>query len=520
MMKTVTVSEMRAIEQEADRMGLTYAQMMENAGTDLGRIVHREYHQITNRCALGLVGSGNNGGDTLVALTDLAQRGWKVIAYLVKERSPDDLLVQRVISRNGIVISGKEDDKFHQLRIALLQSEVLLDGVLGTGIQLPLREAIAEPLKIVQEFRQNHKKPYVVAVDCPSGVDCDTGEVADEVIAADLTVTMAAVKVGLLKFPAYPLCGRIVVADIGLNESLPTWRDLHRFVVEKDWVQKRLPIRSDNSHKGTFGTTFILAGSENFTGAAYLAAKAAYLAGCGLVTLGVVRPVYQALAGQIPEATWLVLPDVDGYLAESSLDCLKERLPSLDALVIGPGFGLHQSTSQLVKHLLDWGQDQLPPLVVDADGLKLLAENESWYERLPGRTVLTPHPGEMAVLTGLSVGEIQASRVHIAETYAHRWGQVVVLKGAFTVIAEPNGRTAINPIASSALARAGTGDILAGLIGGLSAQGLEAFDAAVVGVWIHAQAGLRAARRLGTARCVLASDVLEEIPAVFCELAR
>ena len=519
MMKYVSVSEMRAVEQEADRLGLTYAQMMENAGANLGRIIDQELRSRTNRTAMGLVGSGNNGGDTLVALTYLAEQGWKVIAYLVKERSVDDPLVQRLLSRNGILISIQEDKDFQQLQIVLQQSEVLLDGVLGTGFELPLKESIGRVLRIVKEFVK-HTPVHVIAVDCPSGVDCDSGEVAEEVIPAEITVTMAAVKAGLLKFPAYAFCGRILVADIGLSDRFPTWSDIRRRVIDAEWVREMLPMRSDNSHKGTFGTTLILAGSEDFTGAAYLAAKAAYLGGCGLVTLGVVRSVYQALAGQIPEATWLILPEQQGYLSAAGDQILSGRLNSIDALVLGPGFGYHESTSGLVKRILDFGRDRIPPLVVDADGLKLLTRYERWYQKIPPQTVLTPHPGEMSVLTGLRVADIQSDRVQVAEKFANQWGQIVVLKGAFTVIADPDGRTAINPVATSALARAGSGDVLAGLIGGLRAQGMNGFEAAVAGVWLHAQAGLRAAEKLGTTRCVLATDLLESMVDVFRDLGR
>lgn len=519
MMKYVSVSEMRAVEQEADRLGLTYAQMMENAGTNLGRIVDQEFRNRTNRTAMGLIGSGNNGGDTLVALAYLADQGWKVIAYLVKERAADDPLIQRLLSRNGILISIQEDMDYQQLRIVLKQSEVLLDGVLGTGFKLPLKESIGRVLRIVKEF-VDHVSIHVIAVDCPSGVDCDSGEVAEEVIPAEITVTMAAVKAGLLKFPAYALCGRILVADIGLSDRLSTWNGIRRMVVDDEWVREMLPLRSDNSHKGTFGTTLILAGSENFTGAAYLAAKAAYLSGCGLVTLGVVRSVYQTLAGQIPEATWLILPEEQGYLSAAGDQILSERLHSIDALVFGPGFGLHESTFGLVRRMLEYGRDRIPPLIVDADGLKLLAKCEHWYQKIPPQTVLTPHPGEMSVLSSLRVADVQADRVQVAENFANHWGQIVVLKGAFTVIADPDGRTAINPVATSALSRAGSGDVLAGLIGGLRAQGMKGFEAAVAGVWIHAQAGLRAAEKMGTTRCVLATDLLEAIVDVFRDFGR
>jgi len=519
MIKYVSVSEMRVIEQEADRLGLTYAQMMENAGRNLGKIVDQEFRSRTNRTAIGLVGSGNNGGDTLVALSYLADQGWKVTAYLVKERSADDPLIQRLLNRNGILISFQDDIDYQELKVVLQQSEILLDGVLGTGFELPMKESIGKVLRAVKEF-VNTSPIHVIAVDCPSGVDCERGEVAEEAIPAEITVTMAAVKGGLLKFPAYPLCGRILVADIGLSESFPSWSGIRRMVVDAEWVREMLPVRPDNSHKGTFGTTLILAGSKNYTGAAYLSAKAAYLGGCGLVTLGVINPVYQALAGQLPEATWLILPDEQGYLSETSVEILYDRLNSVDTLVLGPGFGLHESTSGLMKRILESGHNRMPPLVIDADGLKLLARTEKWCEKIPPQTVLTPHPGEMSVLSGVSVAEIQSNRLQVAENFARQWGHIVVLKGAFTVIADPFGRTAINPVATSALARAGSGDVLAGLIGGLRAQGMNGFEAAVAGVWIHAQAGLRAAEKMGTTRCVLATDLLGTMAEVFRDLGR
>ncbi len=519
MIKYVSVEEMRAVEREADQLGLTYAQMMEHAGKNLGVIIERELGSQTNRSALGLVGSGNNGGDTLVALAYLAECGWKVIAYLVKERNSEDPLIQRVLERKGIILSHDKDEELKELKVALSQSDVLLDGVLGTGFQLPLKGNIGKILKFVKEtIKEKDTHTVVVAVDCPSGVDCDRGEVAEEVIPANLTVIMAAVKAGLLKFPAYPYCGQIVVADIGLSEAFPTWNAIHRFVIDAEWVKAKLPQRSDDSHKGTYGTTFILAGSEDYTGAALLTAKAAYLSGCGLVTVGAVRAVHHSLAGQIPEATWKILPDQDGFLSASSIELLRDRLSQVEALIFGPGFGLHASTASLVESLINQGQNQLPPLVVDADGLKLMAQKEGWHDRIPKGAVLTPHPGEMSVMTGMSVAEVQAARIAVAEQFANQWGQIVVLKGAFTVIAEPNGRTAINPVATSALARAGSGDVLAGLIGGFRAQGLEGFEAAVLGVWVHAQAGLKAASKKNTTRCILASDVLEAIPQVLADI--
>jgi NAD(P)H-hydrate epimerase len=528
---------MQAIEKEADANGLTYDMMMENAGQGLADVILDLFVDEAEPEAVGLVGPGNNGGDALVALTALAIEGWTAKAYLVKRKK--DELVKRFTDAGGEIISGK--DSFDKLAESLEVADVLLDGVLGTGIKLPLKKDVAELLSEVNDVLESFDEaPLVIAVDCPSGVDCDTGEVADETIPADLTVTMAAVKQGLVKLPAFEFTGELEVVDIGLPDDLATLKEVTTEVAVEDAIAALLPERPLESHKGTFGTALLTVGSVNYTGAAVLAGEAAYRSGAGLVTLAVPAPLHGVLAGQLPEATWILLPHEKGAIASSGADVLAKHLDKVDVLLIGPGFGVEDGTKEFVANMLNGkssvkksagigfvhggdvtkeaGDVKLPPMVVDADGLKLLAQIKDWHKKLPASSILTPHPGEMAVLTGLSKEEIQEDRQAIASRYAKEWGHIVVLKGAFTVIASPDGRMTLIPVASPALARAGTGDVLAGLITGLRAQGLDAFDAAVAGAWIHAQAGLYAADDLGTTASVLASDVLNSIPDVLSDL--
>jgi NAD(P)H-hydrate epimerase len=539
-MKLVTVSEMKAIEQQADASGLTYAQMMENAGRGLAEIVREIGEENGWDEVLGLVGSGNNGGDTLVALEHLARAGWSAKAYCVKRKT--DELVQRLLDAGGEILLAEEDDKFDSLAALLETADLLLDGLLGTGIQLPLKPEIANLLFATQSILASlDEPPFIVAVDCPSGVECDTGAAADETLPADLTVTMACVKQGLLRFPAFDLAGELDVVDIGLPPDLPALAALPRFVPDFEWVADQLPPRPSDAHKGTFGTALIAAGSVNYTGAAYLSAKAAYRAGAGLVTLAVPAPLHAALAGHLPEVTWLLLPHEVGVISRDAADVVMDNLKRATALLVGPGLGMETTTREFIEKLLGesyslkkntvhmgfthetvnnkGGEDEkLPPLVVDADGLKLLVQIPDWHSKLPALTVLTPHPGEMSVLTGLSKDEIQKDREFVAAKYAREWGHIVVLKGAFTVIAAPDGRTAVLPFASPALARAGTGDVLAGIIVGLRAQGVDAFEAAVAGAWIHARAGLIALSEVGSAASVLAGDVLDCVNDVMSEL--
>ena len=537
-MKLVTVSQMQAIEKEADENGLTFDQMMENAGRGLADIILEMYAEDVESEVVGLVGPGNNGGDTLVALSVLVSNGWKARAYLVKRKKDD--LVKRFVAAGGEILSG--DNAFQQLAETIDTADVLLDGVLGTGIKLPLKKEIAELLSEVNDILDGlEESPLVVAVDCPSGVDCDSGDVADETIAADLTVTMAAVKQGLLKLPAFEYTGDLEVVDIDLPEDLPSLQASKTEVADPDAIAALLPERSLDSHKGTFGTALIAAGSVNYTGAALLAGEAAYRVGAGLVTMAIPASLHGALAGRFPEATWVLLPHEMGMIASNAAEVLAKNFERASALLIGPGFGTENSTKEFIENILEGkysakkaaqrigfvrqeaekteeNKAKLPPMILDADGLKLLAQIKDWYKKIPATAVLTPHPGEMAVLTGLSKEEIQQNRQEIASKYAREWGHVVVLKGAFTVIASPDERMTVIPVASPALAHAGTGDVLAGLIVGLRAQGLEAFDAAVAGAWIHAQAGLYAADDLGTTVSVLAGDVLDSVSDVISDL--
>jgi ADP-dependent NAD(P)H-hydrate dehydratase / NAD(P)H-hydrate epimerase len=539
-MKYLSVAQMQAIEREANASGLSYAQMMENAGSGLAEVILDEYGYLEDDGVLGLVGAGNNGGDTLVALDHLAKEGWRTTAAIVRARPADDPLVALLANSGGRVIDLSQEANPGALTALLGEHALLLDGVLGTGTRLPLKPELAALLDNVRSgLLGMDNPPAVVAVDCPSGIDCDSGAAAPECLTAERTVTMAAVKHGLLKFPAFERVGGLQVIGIGLpeeGEGLAAWRAVQSFIPDEEWVRQVLPARPLDAHKGTFGTALVVAGSANFTGAAWLAGQAAYRSGAGLVTLAVPAPLHTALAGQFPEATWLLLPHKNGAIAADACQTVLENLGRVTAMLVGPGFGLAQTTADFLEGLLVGSTEhqqaerhsaqyhskplpsELPPLVIDADGLKLLANNGNWPKLLPDSAVLTPHPGEMWVLTGLSRDEIQANRLEVALRYSREWGHVVVLKGAFTLIAAPDGRLAVIPVATPALARAGSGDVLAGLIIGLRAQGVEPFQAAVAGAWVHAQAGLRAAEELGNTASVLAGDVLRAVITILGEL--
>lgn len=529
-MRVLSTSQMVALEKEANQKGLSYEEMMARAGRGLAEIVYQDFFSKKRQKVLGLVGGGNNGGDTLVALAYLAKKGWKAQAYIVKERNPNDPLISALLREGGEIIDAVDDASYSILKKWVKNADIILDGILGTGAKLPLRTEISQILKNVKLAQSAAK---VVAVDCPSGVDCDSGEAPEECMKADLTVCMAAVKVGLLKMPAFEFVGKIKVVDIGLPKSLPTWKQINGDVLCEKCLQRLMPKRRMDSHKGSFGTTIIVGGSINYCGAVLLASKGAYRVGAGLVRAAIPNAIYDALCGQLPEATWIVLPQVDGAIRREAAPLLFDNLKRSSALLIGPGLGLHKETQLFFECLIEelwkgWKikrgmgfrdtlQEEVenldfPPLVIDADGLKLLAGIDMWYEKLPKNSVLTPHPGEMSVISGIPIDEIQKDRIGVAKDYASQWGHIVVLKGALTVIAAPHGDFAVVPIATSALATAGTGDVLAGMVAGFLSQGLDAYSAAKIGAFIHAKAGVIAAEKLGGEAPVMAGDVADAIP--------
>ncbi|MDW7991252.1 MAG: NAD(P)H-hydrate dehydratase [Anaerolineae bacterium] len=544
-MKVVTVAQMRAIEATSDAAGHTYEMMMERAGYAVARALMARQN-VEKKRILVLVGPGNNGGDGLVAARYLARAGADVVCYLARPRDPQVDPNYRALQEQGIPsLLVDEDPGNARLRKLASMADVVIDALLGTGAAPPLKGAIAQILQIVGEVIRERtrspvpdlarvggipdppvqRRPLVVAVDGPSGMDFDTGALDDLSLQADLTVTFAYPKQGHFRFPAAAAVGELLVADIGTDPTLAADVDLE--VVTPEMVRDWLPPRPLDAHKGTFGRALIVAGSANYTGAARLAGAAAVRAGAGLVTLALPASIHSAVAAGLAEATYLLLPHELGVLSEPAAEILAEYTRQYDAMLLGPGLGREKETVEFVKALLggterraagflraDEGAVQkvfLPPLIVDADGLNILAELPGWPSLLPPQTILTPHPGEMARLMKSTVAEVQADRVEVARRQAREWGHIIVLKGAFTVVAAPDGRTVIEPFANPALATGGTGDVLAGTIVALRAQGLGPFEAAAAGAYLHGLAGELARSSLGRAG-VAAGDLPARLP--------
>jgi ADP-dependent NAD(P)H-hydrate dehydratase / NAD(P)H-hydrate epimerase len=544
--KIVTISEMKGIEAAADKAGLSFAMMMDSAGQAVAEHILARTTAVSDSKVVVLCGSGNNGGDGLVAANRLAEAGAAVSVYALKPLDETDAKVQRLREKGLLVVDAENDQRWRVLKNLLGGVTILVDAVFGTGARLPITGRPADLLKQVKKLLDERpgEQPLRVAVDCPSGLDCDSGALDPNALAADLTVTFAAAKRGQFAFPGADAVGELVVADIGINDlKLPELENIKLTLATQDLARELLPPRPRNAHKGTFGRVLVAAGSVNYTGAAYLSGAAAYRVGAGLVTLAVVPPVYGILAGHLPEATWLMLPHEQGVITGAAADVLRANYAQTQALLVGPGLGMERETGDFVRRWLGadekagqgrgpfgfvpspagqtgeaGDQPKMPPAVVDADGLKLMAQVDGWWQLLPANTVLTPHPGEMGVLTGMDKDAIEADRIGTAQKFAAEWGAVVVLKGAFTIVAAPDGRTVMQPFATAALARAGTGDVLAGAIAGLLAQGLPPFEAAVAASFLHGQAGVLVAAAMGTTASVLASDILEGLIEALADL--
>ena len=506
-MKIVTVEQMQAIEKSADAAGLHYDDMMRHAGEGIAEWVTSNLE--THFGVMGLVGPGNNGGDTLIALTALSHRGVRTLAFLAKTRKQDSLM-EDYVNAGGVVIDIAQGKYIDYLQAALIPGIVVLDGILGTGVKLPIRGELLALMDTLHDLIIKCPGALVVAVDCPSGLDCDTGEISEVTLSATVTLCLAAIKQGLLIHPGRSVAGELHVLGIGIKNLSDHITDRLPEMIDSRYVEKNLPERPDNGHKGTFGTCMVIAGTAPFTGAALFSGKAAYLSGCGLVHIGTISRVQESLSGQLLEAIWTTLPDIDGGYEHLGIGLLQEDLEKVDSLVVGPGLGVHKETETFITDLLKVIPRDLPTLF-DADGLKLLQRIEHWWELLPKQTILTPHPGEMSVLTGIDIDQIQSDRWMIAKEYAKKWKVVLVLKGAVTVVATPDGGLYINPISSSALATAGSGDVLSGVIGGLLAQGIQYVDAARIGVWLHGRAGLIAQKKLRSNRSVTAMDILNNV---------
>ncbi len=510
-MKLVNTAQMIEIEQASEHLGVSTRQLMENAGWAIAEHTSQIAGDIRHRRILFLIGPGNNGGDGLVAARHLANQG-AMVEIIMPVANPANEDNYRKATDAGVI--GLDPGKWYE---AINGASIILDGFFGTGRSRTIGEPFKQILETAGALKRKRMPPVILAIDIASGLDSDTGEADPHTLPADYTLTLGYPKTGLFNsHTAIALSGEIRVLDIGIPPNLA--ENISSEIIDERWAAGALPERPRYAHKGTFGKAMVVAGSPNYTGAAFLASAAAMRTGAGLVTLAIPRSLQMAVACRQSEITFLPLQEeAPGQVSINAAEEIKSAIEGCNVLLVGCGLGQKEETATMIKSLLFDSQRPLPRTVIDADGLNILANVTQWQSKIQPGCILTPHPGEMSRLCKLSVSEIQSDRIGTAGRAARNWNQVVVLKGACTVIASPDGRIWINPFSSPVLASAGTGDVLAGVITGLIAQNLAPFEAACLGVYLHAGAGCKVEQEAGRAGA-LASDLLERLPRVIKNL--
>jgi hydroxyethylthiazole kinase-like uncharacterized protein yjeF len=516
-MKVLTAVQMQQVDRQTiDDIGIPGVVLMENAGRGVAEEIVRRFSWAGSLRALIMAGKGNNGGDGYVIARHLLNKGWDVQTLILAERDAikGDAAVNLSALENcgGQVVFAPNAEVLESFLATVGESSVLVDALFGTGLAKPVQGLSLQAVEWL-----NQQSSPVVAVDIPSGVDASTGQVLGVAVNAALTVTFAFPKVGQLSYPGAGLVGELVTVDIGIPEPVAAQASASCLLVDAVDARRLLPVRSRDGHKGTFGHLLVVAGSTGKCGAAVMAAESGLRGGAGLVTLACPQSVQPTIASRLTEVMTVATADFNGETSLQAFDGLLALTEGKQALAVGPGLGLGEGTGALIRRLL---QDSALPMVVDADGLTALCGHTHILDRREERQIiLTPHPGEMARLTGLSTAEIQADRFTVARNFAVRHRVVLVLKGARTLVASPEGQVHINSTGHAGLASAGMGDVLTGLIGSLLAQGLTALDAATLGVYLHGLAADRLLATFGDAG-MLATDVMYEIPAARQALSR
>lgn len=516
MIKILNTAQIQTCDRVAiDDYGIPELVLMENAGTQVVEAMEEFFGSDAPGSVAVCCGKGNNGGDGLVVARHLYNLGLDVRAYLFSSADQLDgspATNFKMAQALGVPITEIPDAEAWKRHFAALESyDCVVDALFGTGITGGLRGHYGEVVDAI-----NAAGAAVVAVDVPSGLSADSGEVEGPVVDADLTVTFAAAKLCHVLSPAEDYCGEIYVVDIGIPEaSIATIDDAVLMITPEHCADLLLPRASD-THKGTYGRVLVVAGAPGTTGAAVLSAQGALRGGAGLVTVAAPDSVYPIIAGQVTEALVRPLPSASdgGGLALDAVDEVLELVGSTDVLAIGPGVGTSAETAEAVRQIV--GQAGVPT-VIDADGLNALAGNLDLVAKAGAPRILTPHPGEMARLLECSTGDVQSDRLASARRLATESDALVVLKGHRTVLAHPAGSLVLNPTGNPGMATGGSGDVLTGLIAAFLAQRMEPGSAAELGVFVHGAAGDLAVDELGEV-ALIAGDLVDLLPDVFLSL--
>ena len=515
-MKIATAELMRKLDQKAiSEFGIPGMVLMENAARGIVGALFRFFPNLSSLRVGILAGRGNNGGDGLAIARYLLNRGipCRIFLFAPQEEIKGDAGANlEILKRMGVAVREILNlQEWEEQKPLVDSADLLLDGIFGTGLKGPVEGFFREIIESVNAL----KKP-VVAIDIPSGVNADSGQVLGACIRARITVTFGLVKRGLLVHPGAGAAGKVVLVDISLPRPALEGEKIQDHLLEgRDFLPYLLP-RNPDAHKGQFGHLLVLAGSPGKTGAAALVSQAALRVGTGLITLGVAESLNSILEEKVTEVMTEPLPETrEGTLGLSAQAKILELCSRKTALALGPGLSLNPETVRLVQQVV---RKTPLPAVIDADGLGAFVGKPEIFRKKQKELILTPHPGEMARLAGISVEEVQKERLEVARGFARDYEVILVLKGSRTVIADPGGEIFINPTGNPGMASGGTGDVLTGMIGGFLAQGLPPLEAAKLGVYLHGLAGDYAAFQKGE-RGIAATDLVELAPAVLNALA-
>ncbi|MBP2637500.1 MAG: nnr [Firmicutes bacterium] len=508
-MRAATAAQMREIDHIAiNDYGIPGTVLMENAGVAVVRHLESMFEMLADRKICIFAGKGNNGGDGYVIARHLANQGVKVKVFLLGEKSAVsgeariNLDIIDKMNIDTIEITGERD--WDKVKIAATFADCLVDALLGTGFRGEVAGNMARVIDCI-----NAAGKLVVAVDIPSGVDADTGQICGKAVQASHTVTFGLPKPGLFLYPGAHYTGELTVADIGIPTAVVAGRHIKQNILMISAVRAILPVRSPDSHKGMNGRLAVVAGSQGLSGAAAMTAEAGLRSGAGLITLAAPAGIQKILAVKLTEVMTKALGETEtGGISLEAVEDIVKLAAGSDVLAIGPGLGRHEETALAVREVIATVEC---PLVIDADALYALVGYTHILADCAALPVITPHPGEMGLLTGLSAQEVNADRVQVARKAAGEWGCIVVLKGAHTIVAFPDGEVYINTTGNAGMATGGTGDALTGIIAALLAQGMSSHDAAVAGVYLHGLAGDIAAQAgmVGMS----ATDLIKAVPA-------
>ena len=512
-MKVLTAAQMREVDRKTIELGIPGLILMENAAARVVEFLAEKFKALDRERIVVICGKGNNGGDGLAIARQLHTRFHPGNLRVILAANPEELKGDAAENHRMLTAAGLSTAP--EITPEMRQATIVVDALLGTGFAGPARGKYAE---LIHQMNTGFPEAAIVAVDVPSGLESDSGASAGESVRADYTVTFTAPKLCQVLSPACEACGQLRVAQIGSPAALFEDNDsIFLSVTEPRMFARLFRPRVADSNKGLYGHVLVIAGSRGKTGAAVMAGTAALRVGAGLVTVASAESAISAIASYTPELMTETLAETEvGSIAMRAWDdgALARVLKRKDVVAIGPGMGSHPESVELMRRIIE---DCEVPMLVDADALNALG-NTDYRANHP--RVFTPHPGEMSRLTGLSIQEVQADRIGVARCYAQRHSVTLVLKGNRTVIAFPDGRVFVNPTGSPALAKGGTGDILAGLIAGLMAQFRDEQDAAVLAaVYLHGRAGELGAAELGE-RTLLATDLFRFLPEAMREIEK